>query len=187
MLIRRPRRGIRSLWDLRSCPSDLVTLTRRRVRSESWPTREECRCPRIPSVSRRTGVPEAHRRSPPRVPVPFGEPAYHRRRSRSPRSEKREPKGSGNLGKRRAAGAPRNVCETRDTGIRGRVTRCCASESGRRHQHIVDHVNVAVHRLDRLDDVRAVHLDPAGRILRDLELRAELVHERTGHETVRRD
>ncbi len=65
--------------------------------------------PRTPSVSRRAGVPEVHRRSPPRVPGSFGEPAYRKRRSALPRREKREPRDTGNLGKRRAAGAPRTA------------------------------------------------------------------------------
>ncbi len=47
--------------------------------------------PRIPSVSRRwEGVPEAPRRSPPRVPGSFGEPAYRQRRSSTPRREERD-------------------------------------------------------------------------------------------------
>ncbi len=48
-----------------------------------------------PSASRRAGVPEAHRRSPPRVPESLGEPAYRKRRSSTPRREKREPRDSG--------------------------------------------------------------------------------------------
>jgi hypothetical protein len=67
-------------------------------------------------ASRRTGVPEAHRRSPHRVRCHFGEPAVPPAKISGITTSKREPKCRRNLGKRRAAGALRNVCETRDTG-----------------------------------------------------------------------
>ena len=60
-------------------------------------------------VLRRAGVPEAHRRSPPRVLVSGGEPAYRTLNLFPLRSEKREPKDAGNLGNWRAVGALRNA------------------------------------------------------------------------------